>query len=103
MTINELYDAAKLRVRKRISDDLDQDVKNAVNTAIADLKRIGVADSWLDTPKDPLIVEAVLSYVKANYSIDTTAYPVLSGIYDMNITKIKGCAKYFSPAPEGGS
>jgi len=103
MTINELYDAAKLRVRKRISDDLDQDVKNAVNTAIADLKRIGVADSWLDTPEDPLIVEAVLSYVKANYSIDTTAYPVLSGIYDMNITKIKGCAKYFSPTPEGGS
>ena len=103
MTINELYDAAKLRVRKRISDDLDKDVKNAVNTAIADLKRIGVADSWLDTPEDPLIVEAVLSYVKANYSIDTTAYPVLSGIYDMNITKIKGCAKYFSPAPEGGS
>lgn len=103
MTINELYDAAKLRVRKRISDDLDQDVKNAVNAAIADLKRIGVADSWLDTPEDPLIVEAVLSYVKANYSIDTTAYPVLSGIYDMNITKIKGCAKYFSPAPEGGS
>ena len=101
MTINELYDAAKLRVRKRISDNLDQDVKNAVNTAIADLKRIGVADSWLDTPEDPLIVEAVLSYVKANYSIDTTAYPVLSGIYDMNITKIKGCAKYFSPAPEG--
>lgn len=103
MTIDELYDAAKLRVRKRISDDLDQDVENAVNTAIADLKRIGVADSWLDTPEDPLIVEAVLSYVKANYSIDTTAYPVLSGIYDMNITKIKGCAKYFSPAPEGGS
>ena len=105
MTINELYDAAKLRVRKRISDDLDQDVKNAVNTAIADLKRIGVADSWLDTPEDPLIVEAVLSYVKANYSIDTTAYPVLSGIYDMNITKIKGDAKYFKAAPEaeGGS
>ena len=50
MTINELYDAAKLRVRKRISDDLDRDVKNAVNTAIADLKRIGVADSWLDAP-----------------------------------------------------
>jgi len=101
MTINELYEAAKLRVRKRISDDLDQDVQKVVDTAVADLKRIGVAESWVDNPTDPLIVEAVLSYVKANYSIDTTAYPVLSGIYDMNITKIKGCAKYFSPAPEG--
>ncbi len=105
MTIDELYDAAKLRVRKRISDDLDQDVKRAVETAIADLKRIGVDDSWLSDPEDPMIVEAVLSYVKANYSIDSTAYPVLSGIYDMNITKIKGDAKYFKAAPEaeGGS
>ena len=75
MTINELYDAAKLRVRKRISDDLDQDVKNAVNTAIADLKRIGVADSWLDTPEDPLIVEA--SFHTSRRTIPLTRRPIL--------------------------
>ena len=103
MTIAELYQAAKLRVRKSMTDGLDEDVKRLVSTAVEDLKRIGVNDGWLEEPSDPLIVEAILSYVKANYSIDTSAYPVLSGIYDMNITKIKGGAKYFAapdPVPE---
>lgn len=100
MTIEELYKAARLRVRKAVADDLDQDVRRVADTAIADLKRIGVSDNWLSEPSDPLIVEAVLSYVKANYSIDTNAYPILSGIYDMNITRIKGDSKYFSAAPD---
>lgn len=95
MTLAEIYQAARLRVRKSISDDLDQDVQRIADTAIADLKRIGVSDAWLDEPSDPLIIETILSYVKANYSIDTEAYPVLSGIYDMNMTKIKGDGKYF--------
>ena len=103
MTIEKLYEAARLRVRKSISDDLDQDVKRTADTAIADLKRIGVDPTWLENPSDPLIAEAVLSYVKANYAIDTGAYPILSGIYDMNITKIKGDGKYFSAAPESES
>lgn len=100
MTIEELYQAARLRVRKAVSDDLDADVRRVVNTAIADMKRIRIDDSWLSNPSDPLIVETILSYVKANYSIDTNAYPILSGIYDMNITKLKGDSRYFSAAPE---
>lgn len=100
MTIEELYQAARLRVRKAVSDDLDTDVRRVVNTAIADMKRIRIDDSWLSNPSDPLIVETILSYVKANYSIDTNAYPILSGIYDMNITKLKGDSRYFSVAPE---
>lgn len=100
MTIEKLYEAARLRVRKAVADDLDQDVRRVADTAIADLKRIGVAESWLNEPSDPLIVETILSYVKANYSIDTNAYPILSGIYDMNMTKVKGDSKYFSAAPE---
>ena len=100
MTIEELYQAARLRVRKAVSDDLDADVRRVVNTAIADRKRIRIDDSWLANPSDPLIVETILSYVKANYYIDTNAYQILSGIYDMNITKLKGDSRYFSVAPE---
>ena len=100
MTIEELYEAARIRVRKAVSDDLDADVRRVVNTAIADMKRIRIDDSWLSNPSDPLIVETILSYVKANYSIDTNAYPILSGIYDMNITKLKGDSRYFSVSPE---
>lgn len=100
MTIEELYQAARIRVRKAVSDDLDADVRRVVNTAIADMKRIRIDDSWLSNPSDPLIVETILSYVKANYYIDTNAYQILSGIYDMNITKLKGDSRYFSVAPE---
>ena len=100
MTIEELYEAARLRVRKAIHDDLDIDVQRVADTAIADLKRIGVHESWITNPTDPLIIEAVLSYVKANYSIDSGSYAILAGIYDMNVTKIKGDSKYFEAAPD---
>ena len=99
MTMEELYQAARLRVRKAVSDDLDADIQRVAETAIADLKRIGVHETWLTAPSDPMIVETILSYVKANYSIDTNAYPILSGIYNMNVTKVKGDGKYFSAAP----
>ena len=50
MTIEELYQAARLRVRKAVSDDLDADVRRVADTAIADMKRIGIDDSWLSNP-----------------------------------------------------
>ena len=70
MTIDELKAAAKLRTRKMSTDELDEDVFRYVDFALADLKRIGVAEEYLKAPEDPLIIEAVLTYVKANYSMD---------------------------------
>lgn len=99
MTLAELLEAAKLRVRKTAKDGLDNDIERLVNTALSDLERIGVHSSWLTAPNDPLIVEAVLSYVKANYSISDN-YETLIGIYNMVLTKIKGSSKYFAEMPE---
>ena len=99
MTKAELLSAAKLRVRKSATDGLDADVEHLVDTALIDLERIGVKSSWLSAVKDPLLVEAVLSYVKANYSISDD-YDTLIGVYNMVLTKIKGCAKYFAEMPE---
>ena len=101
MTKAELLDAAKLRVRKTATDGLDTDVARLVDTALTDLERIGVNSSWLAAPADPLIIEAVLSYVKANYSISDN-YDVLIGVYNMVLTKIKGSAQYFAEMPESG-
>lgn len=98
MTIKELLHAAKIRIRKTANDELDSDVSRLIDTVFEDLKRIGVDPSWTENPSDPLIVEAVLSYVKANFSI-TDQYPVLNGIYEMNLTKIKGASKYKDPQP----
>ena len=102
MTKAELLSAAKLRVRKSATDNLDTDVERHIDTVLADLERIGVKTSWLAAPTDPLIIEAVLSYVKANYSIADN-YDVLIGVYNMVLTKIKGTSKYFTtdaPEPE---
>ena len=90
MTYNELVDAAKLRVRKLSNDALDEDVKTHVDFVLADLKRIGVnEEKYLKAPEDPLIIEAVLTYVKANYSMDANNERLMNS-YNMILTKIKG-------------
>ena len=84
MTIDELKAAAKLRTRKMSTDELDEDVFRYVDFALADLKRIGVAEEYLKAPEDPLIIEAVLTY-----SMDAN-HERLMNSYNMILTKIKG-------------
>lgn len=90
MTYNELVDAAKLRARKLSNDVLDEDVKTHVDFVLADLKRIGVnEEKYLKAPKDPIIVGAVLAYVKAYYCMDQY-HDKWAAAYDMHLTRIKG-------------
>lgn len=90
MTYNELVDAAKLRARKLSNDVLDEDVKTHVNFVLADLKRIGVnEEKYLKAPEDPIIIEAVLTYVKAYYCMDEY-HDKWAAAYDMHLTRIKG-------------
>lgn len=89
MMIEELKAAAKVRARKMSTDALDEDVFRHLDFALADLKRIGVAEEYLQAPEDPLIVEAVLTYVKANYSMDSNHERLMNN-YNMILTKIKG-------------
>lgn len=87
MDARQLVEAAKLRIRKTHSDALDADVRQYVDFALADLKRIGVPDDDLANP-DALLTEAVLTYAQANFgaSVDNN----LMQSYDMILTKIKG-------------
>lgn len=101
MTSAELLDAAKLRARKASSDKLDAEIQQLIDTSLADLKRIGVSDGWFNPLEDPILVEAVLSYVKAMYSV-SDQYERLIGIYNMTLTKIKGNTAYRKD-PEGVS
>ena len=82
MTIDELKAAAKLRTRKMSTDELDEDVFRYVDF-------VGVAEEYLKAQEDPLIIEAVLTYVKANYSMDAN-HERLMNSYNMILTKIKG-------------
>ena len=87
MDRQQLFEAAKLRIRKMQSDALDEDVRQYVNVALADLERIGVPSADLQKP-DALLSEAVLVYVQANFggSVDEK----LMQSYNMILTKIKG-------------
>lgn len=90
MSKDELIEKAKLRIRKMSKDDLDMDIEQLVNVALADLKRIGVHKDYLgEDINDPLIIEAALIYTKANFGSPDN-HKELMAVYDMICTKIKG-------------
>lgn len=89
MTREELIAKAKLRLRKSSADTLDEDVGQLVDVALTDLKRIGVKKRFLTDIKDPLLIEAVLVYVNANFG-NPENHGQLMESYNMICTKIKG-------------
>lgn len=89
MRKGELVKRAKLRVRKMSTDKLDKDIRQLVDVALADLSRIGVHESHLGSIENPLIVEAVLLYVSANFGTPENRDKLMAS-YDMMLTKIKG-------------
>lgn len=93
MKKDDLIAKAKIRIRKTSTDILDEDVGQLVEVALADLKRIGVKDFYLGkngrSINDPLIVEAVLLYCKANFGTPDNQEKLMAS-YDMMCTKIKG-------------
>ena len=89
MVSQELLHAAKLRLRKTGSDALDDDIRQLADAAVTDLRRIGVADRFLTDCSDPLIREAILTFVKANYAANPDSEKLMKS-YDMYLIKIKG-------------
>ena len=85
---DELLSAARLRLRKKKIDALDSDIRQLIEAAVTDLERIGVKEEYLDC-SDPLIREAVLTFVNANYGSNPDSEKLMRA-YDMFLTKIKG-------------
>lgn len=93
MITQELLSAAKLRLRKTQSNILDGDIEQLAEVAIADLKRIGVSDRFLTDCADPIVKEAILTYINANFGNNPESER-LTASYNMLLTKIKG-GRYF--------
>lgn len=89
MITQDLLEAAKLRIRKTSTDKLDADIQQLAEVALRDLKRIGVADSYLSACTDALIREAVLTFVNANYGANPDREKLMEA-YNMFLIKIKG-------------
>lgn len=85
----ELLASIKLRVRKTRSNALDEDLKQLAAAAIADLERIGVKKDFLKDCSDPLLREAVLTFVNANYGGNPDSEKLMQA-YNTICIKIKG-------------
>lgn len=86
--LKQLLHDARLRLRKSLKNQLDDDVEQLIKAAICDIKRIGVADKYLTEP-DALIREAILTFVDANYENNPDSEKLMRS-YDMYLVKIKG-------------
>lgn len=93
MITESLLRSAKIRVRKLSDNILDEDIKQLAEVALADLERIGVKKEILTDCTDPIIREAVLTFVDANYGSNPDREKLMSS-YNMFLTKIKGSGKY---------
>lgn len=49
--------------------DLDEEIQDLIDTAKADLKRVGILEAKI-VETDPLIKKAVITYCKANFGWD---------------------------------
>ncbi|MDL2250768.1 hypothetical protein LJC51_08955 [Lachnospiraceae bacterium OttesenSCG-928-J05] len=85
----KMLEDSKIRVRKTDDNDLDKDLKRHIAFAIEDLARIGVHEDYLKEINAPILIEAVLTYVNANYRMDSNHERLMNN-YNMILTKIKG-------------
>jgi uncharacterized phage protein (predicted DNA packaging) len=73
----------KIKLSLRFDDgSLDEDIKDTIDAALADLKLSGVAESKIDET-DPLIIRAVKVFCKAEFSIDDKEAARCRNAYDL--------------------
>lgn len=100
MTYEQIVNAAKNRLRKTENNELDEDIRQYIDYVLADLRRIGVKERFLKEPSDPLIIEAILDYVKAFYAVDQN-HDFWLKAYNDTVGKVKMDKDYFKEADEG--
>ena len=93
-TMHRILRAAKLRAGKSSNDELDEDLQREIDFAVQDLRRIGVAESFLADLTDGMILSAILARVRAYYCMDSY-HDKWKACYDETLIKIKGDSKYF--------
>lgn len=69
-----LVDLAR-SIERVVSNKTDEEIQLWIDTALADMRRVGVRESLLD-PEDltPLAKSAAMFYVKANYGHDNSEH-----------------------------
>lgn len=102
MTYDELVRAARLRARKTKVNALDEDIKTYIDFVLSDLERIGVPKSLLLEPTDPILINAILTYVRAFYPLDSN-HDRWMAAYDRIIVKVKDKVRKWKAEAEAGT
>jgi len=73
----------KIKLALRVDDDsLDEDIQDTIDAAVSDLKLSGIIESKI-VETDPLIIRAVKTFCKAEFSSDDKESTKYKESYDM--------------------
>ncbi|HBM74712.1 MAG TPA: DNA-packaging protein [Clostridiaceae bacterium] len=73
----------KIKLALRIDDNsLDEDIQDTIDAAIADLRLCGILESKI-VETDPLILRAIKTFCKAEFSVDEKEAERYRESYDM--------------------
>lgn len=85
----------KIKTCLRIDDEFDEDIKDTIQAAIADLEISGIKkEKILET--DPLILRAIKIFCKMEYSADEKESIRLKESYESLKTHLTVCVEYNS-------
>lgn len=89
-----MLDKIKLALRVD-SDDLDEEIKDTIDSAKSDLRLSGVLESKIDDT-DPLIIRAVKVFCKAEFTSDNNEAKRYKESYEMIKTHLTLSTEYTS-------
>lgn len=96
MDRTELF--ALVKVVLRVSGDVyDTEINMLIDSAIEDMKRVGIREELLNEEFPPLIVKAICTFCKAEFGFDNEEAPLISEGYrqivcDLMNSKANECA-----------
>lgn len=80
MKREELF--ALVKVVLRVSGDIyDTEINMLIDSAIEDMKRVGIREELLSEELPPLVVKAVCTYCKAEFGFDNEEAPLIAESY----------------------
>lgn len=81
---------SEVRSNVRINHkELDDEIKNLIETSIEDLKTSGIASSYFDEDKlRPMLKTAIITYCKANFGYDNPDAQRLQESYELQKQKL---------------
>ena len=86
-----LLNKCKMYIRKFKADALDEEVQDLIDAAKLDLKTTGIV---CEDYNDPLMVQAITCYVKANYGYENKEAERFLASYESIKAKLSLCSEY---------